>query len=118
MRFVCLLILPAYLLLSVLLLYKMCVFTETLRLWTPAIFINRKCVKPFTIEPLLPGEKLLRVESGTECIIPSFAIHRDPKYFPNPNKFDPERFSDENKSRIQPFTYFPFGLGPRFCIGN
>ncbi|KAF2903664.1 hypothetical protein ILUMI_02505 [Ignelater luminosus] len=94
------------------------VISETLRLWTPAIFLNRKCVKPFTIEPALPGEKPLHLESGFECMIPTFAIHRDPQYFPNPNKFDPERFSDENKKNIQPFTYLPFGIGPRFCIGN
>ncbi|KAF2903665.1 hypothetical protein ILUMI_02506 [Ignelater luminosus] len=94
------------------------VISETLRLWSPAIFLNRKCVKPFTIEPILPGEKSLHLESGFECMIPVFAIHRDPQYFPNPNKFDPERFSDENKKNIQPFTYLPFGIGPRFCIGN
>ncbi|KAF2903666.1 hypothetical protein ILUMI_02507 [Ignelater luminosus] len=94
------------------------VISETLRLWTPATFLNRKCVKPFTIQPFIPGEKPLHIESGTECMIPAFAIHRDSRYFPNPNKFDPERFSDENKSRIQPFTYFPFGIGPRICIGN
>lgn len=51
-------------------------------------------------------------------IIPIMAIHRDPQYFENPLKFDPERFSDENKHNIKPFTYIPFGLGPRNCIGK
>lgn len=41
----------------------------------------------------------------------------DPNYFPNPKKFDPERFSDENKTSIDPFTYLPFGAGQRICIG-
>lgn len=45
-------------------------------------------------------------------------MHRDPKFYPNPDKFDPERFSDENKDSIDQFAYLPFGLGPRQCIGN
>jgi len=47
-----------------------------------------------------------------------YSIHRDPKYYPNPKKFDPERFSDENKDSINSAAYFPFGLGPRNCIGS
>jgi len=50
--------------------------------------------------------------------MPTCSIHHDPKYYPNPEKFDPERFSDENKDSINPFAYFPFGLGPRNCIGS
>lgn len=50
--------------------------------------------------------------------IPIYGIHHDPTYFPNPDKFDPERFSDENKHNIQPGTYLPFGIGPRNCIGS
>lgn len=49
--------------------------------------------------------------------IPVAGIHRDEQYYPNSLKFDPERFSDENKNKIQPFTYLPFGSGPRNCIG-
>lgn len=45
-------------------------------------------------------------------------LQRDPQYFPNPLKFDPERFSPENRKKIDPYTYIPFGIGPRNCIGN
>lgn len=58
------------------------------------------------------------MRKGTGIGIPTFAFHRDPQYFPNPDKFDPERFSEENKHKIHPFAYSPFGLGPRNCIGK
>lgn len=51
-------------------------------------------------------------------MIPIYGFHHDPKYFPEPEKFDPERFSDENKGDIDPDTYLPFGIGPRNCIGS
>lgn len=60
----------------------------------------------------------LQIRKGTGVQIPAFAIHRDPQYFPNPEKFDPERFSEENKHSINPFAYMPFGVGPRNCIGK
>lgn len=45
------------------------------------------------------------------------SLHLDPQYFPDPLTFNPDRFSDENKHNIKPFTYMPFGVGPRNCIG-
>lgn len=50
--------------------------------------------------------------------IPIWSLHRDPKYYDDPEKFDPERFYDENKHKIKPYTYLPFGIGPRNCIGK
>lgn len=53
------------------------------------------------------------------CVdIPLAAIHRDPEYFPEPDKFNPERFLPANKESIRPFTYIPFGAGPRTCVGK
>lgn len=49
---------------------------------------------------------------------PTDSFHRDPVIYPDPEKFIPERFSDENKHKINPAKYLPFGIGPRSCIGN
>lgn len=57
------------------------------------------------------------LKKGFPVILPLGAMQRDPKYFSSPEKFDPERFSEINKAKITPFTYFPFGEGPRQCIG-
>ncbi len=46
------------------------------------------------------------------------SLHRDPKVFPDPEKFDPERFSQENSAKRNPFAYVPFSAGPRNCIGT
>ncbi|CAH0564135.1 unnamed protein product [Brassicogethes aeneus] len=94
------------------------VISESLRKWPSAVQTDRVCTKPYTIEPASPGEKPIKLETN-ECIwIPVYGLHRDANYFPNPEKFDPERFSEENKSKILPYTYLPFGAGPRNCIGS
>ncbi|XP_063913667.1 cytochrome P450 6a2-like [Zophobas morio] len=83
---------------------------ETLRKYPPAAMLNRICVKDYQI----PGTDIV-IEEGTPVIVPLLGLQRDPDYYPNPLKFDPERFSSDNK--ITPYTYLPFGGGPRNCIG-
>ncbi|KAJ9573566.1 hypothetical protein L9F63_009051, partial [Diploptera punctata] len=90
------------------------VLSETLRIYPPAGLTDRKRVKTYT----LPTEPPYTLHPGEGLWIPVYALHHDPEYFPDPDKFDPERFSDENKDKIKPFTYLPFGSGPRNCIGN
>uniref|UniRef100_A0A1Y1L0G7 Cytochrome P450 n=1 Tax=Photinus pyralis TaxID=7054 RepID=A0A1Y1L0G7_PHOPY len=94
------------------------VVSESLRLHAPVPFIDRKSVKPYTIQPDDPSEEPLHLEKGTTVWVPVSSIHHDEQYFPNPMKFDPERFNDDNKHNIKPFTYLPFGSGPRICIGS
>jgi len=57
------------------------------------------------------------VEKGIQVVIPVLGLHRDPKYFPDPEKFEPERFSDEAKRHRPNYVYLPFGEGQRICIG-
>lgn len=82
------------------------------------MWIDRKSNKPIVIEPERPKEKPLHLGAGTQCWIPVFAIQRDPQYWPNPEKFDPERFHEDNRSGIFSSSFLPFGIGPRNCIGN
>ncbi|GBP26435.1 Cytochrome P450 9e2 [Eumeta japonica] len=65
-----------------------------------------------------PVPVLDRLEKDSVIGIAVWPIHHDPQYYPEPEMFDPERFSDENKHSIKPFTYLPFGIGPRNCIGS
>lgn len=57
------------------------------------------------------------LKKGQKVAISVLGMHRDPDYFPKPEVFDPDRFSPENKDRIVPYSYLPFGEGPRICIG-
>ncbi|XP_029170289.1 cytochrome P450 9e2-like [Nylanderia fulva] len=98
--------------------YMDMVLSETLRKYPAMAYTDRICTKNFELPPLKPGYKSVIVECNILMVIPTYAIHHDPKYYPNPDKFDPERFSEENKKKIVPYTYLPFGQGPRKCIGN
>ncbi|KAF5296444.1 hypothetical protein FQR65_LT01431 [Abscondita terminalis] len=94
------------------------VVNETLRKWPSGIVTDRVCSKPYEIVPEKPGEVSVFLQKGDVVWIPFFGLHRDPKLFPNPERFDPERFSEENKSNFNANAYIPFGFGPRACIAN
>lgn len=91
------------------------VISETLRMWPAALQVDRECVKDYTYDD---GHRKFTIEKGSVIAFSLLGIQRDPKYFPNPDVFDPSRFDDENKHKIQPGTYLPFGIGPRNCIGR
>ncbi|CAD7083923.1 unnamed protein product [Hermetia illucens] len=96
--------------------YMDMVISETLRKWPPVVATDRVCNKSCVIDD--QDGRGVRIYPGDLVSIPIVGLHHDPDYYPNPDKFDPERFSPENKDQIQPFTYLPFGVGPRNCIGS
>ena len=93
------------------------VVQETLRKWPSFRGVARHCNKDYVLKDEESG-KTYKVNKGVDVIIPFGAMQMDPKYFPEPEKFDPYRFSDENKSKIVSGSFLPFGMGPRICIGS
>ncbi|XP_011172813.1 cytochrome P450 9e2-like [Solenopsis invicta] len=98
--------------------YMDMVISEALRKYPPAVIVDRICTKRYELPSSQPGYKNVILEPNSVLMFPIYALHRDPQYFPNPDKFDPERFSEDNKDNIVPYSYLPFGHGPRKCIGN
>ena len=89
------------------------VMSETLRLYSPATRMERKCTKDYTI----PGTDIV-IPAGTLVAMPIFVLHRNPDFYPDPLKFDPDRFLPEEKEKRHPCAYMPFGSGPRNCIAQ
>ncbi|XP_046751373.1 uncharacterized protein LOC124414469 [Diprion similis] len=88
------------------------VVSETLRKYPSFPVLNRACNR----EVELPGTGFV-VPTGTPIIIPTLGMHWDPDIYPDPEKFDPERFNEENVAKRHRYAYLPFGEGPRNCIG-
>jgi cytochrome P450 len=91
--------------------YVEMVMAESMRLYPPAWAMGRYARNDFQL-----GE--YRLPARTTVLISQFVTHRDPRYFPDPLRFDPQRFTAEAKSKRAKFTYFPFGAGVRQCIGE
>ena len=91
--------------------YFQAVVKETLRYYPPVTILARRVTVDETKLNDIP------LKRGTIIRIPTHAIHHCEDYYPDPERFDPERFMPENKDKLVPYTYMPFGLGPRNCIG-
>ncbi|KAG8176924.1 hypothetical protein JTE90_018707 [Oedothorax gibbosus] len=87
------------------------VISETLRKYPPVVRLERTCETAYEL-----GDTGLTLPKEVAVTIPVWAMHRDPEIFPNPETFDPERFSPEQRAKRDAFTYMPFGLGPRSCV--
>ena len=83
---------------------------EVLRMCPPVVKIERQCNKDVTY-------KGIHIKKGVVVTVPSFALHYDEEYYPDPDKFDPDRWSEDNEKQISPNAWMPFGMGPRNCIG-
>uniref|UniRef100_A0A1A8RGE8 unspecific monooxygenase n=2 Tax=Nothobranchius TaxID=28779 RepID=A0A1A8RGE8_9TELE len=90
--------------------YLDCVINESLRIYPIAPRLERVAKASVEINGLLIPKDMV-------VLVPTWPIHRDPELWPEPEKFKPERFSKANKEKIDPYTYMPFGAGPRNCIG-
>ncbi|OAD56183.1 Cytochrome P450 9e2 [Eufriesea mexicana] len=98
--------------------YLDAVIYESLRMYPAIVAADRLCMKPFELPPHLPGEKPHVVQKGDCLWIPIYGIQHDPKYFPEPEKFNPDRFNGDPKQFLNAGSLIAFGMGPRMCIGN
>ena len=90
--------------------YLDCVISEAQRLYPPLAHLSRECAKDYDIGGI-------HIPAGLEVLIPVYFLQRDPEAWPDPEKFDPERFRGPAKDNRHPYQFMPFGTGPRSCIG-
>ena len=91
--------------------YTRKVLSESMRLFPPAWMIGRQAMNDIQ---LLGYD----VPAGTVLLLPPFLVQRDERWWPEPRRFDPERWTPEEESKRPKYAYFPFGGGPRLCIGE
>ena len=91
--------------------YASGVFAEALRLYPTAAMIFRRALEDYPV-----GEYV--IPKGGIVILSQYAMHRDPRFYPNPDAFDPDRWAPEVRASRPRYCYFPFGGGPRVCIGE
>ena len=87
------------------------VVSEVLRLYPPAYFLSREAVKDFRLGNY-------QIPAGTTFLISQWVTHRDPRLFESSDQFIPERWANGLAKRLPKCSYFPFGAGPRTCIGS
>jgi cytochrome P450 len=91
--------------------YQRMVIEEVMRLYPPAWTISRTAIE----DDVIAGYD---VPAGTNIMVSPYVIHRNPRYWPDPERLDPTRFAPEQQERRPKFAYIPFGGGPRSCIGS
>nr|QVK45579.1 cytochrome P450 [Brachionus paranguensis] len=90
--------------------YMRMIIDETLRMFPAAVRLDRVAGEDFEYEGM-------KIEKGQMVVVPLWALHYDPNLYPEPEKFDPERFNEKNKQNRDANAYLPFGNGPRNCLG-
>lgn len=91
--------------------YTRQVVSETLRLYPPAYLWDRQPLKDWDVDGY-------RIPKKSYIFVSPYVMQRNPEYYPDPERFDPDRFTPENAANRPKFAYFPFGAGPRICIGE
>ena len=92
--------------------YLDAVISETLRLLPSATAIERRSLEDYTFQ-----KNGIFIPKTTSIMLPIWNMHHDQRFWTDPMKFEPERFLPENRDKIVPYSYIPFGGGPRNCIG-
>ena len=92
--------------------YAEAVFAEAMRLYPPAYILVRRALN----EDTLPSG--FSFPGGSDLFMCQYWVHRDPRFFPDPERFDPDRFLAKGKDERPLFSYFPFGGGSKMCIGE
>jgi cytochrome P450 len=87
------------------------VIRESLRLYSPGWMMGRRALKDYQVRSYV-------APAGSVLVVSPYLMHRDARYFPEPLRFDPERWTPEFRSALPKYAYFPFGGGPRGCIGE
>jgi cytochrome P450 len=87
------------------------VITEAMRLYPPAWIIGRRAIEDYPVDGYV-------VPARSVVVVSPYILHRDARFFPDPDRFDPDRWTPEFKAALPPFAYFPFGGGARRCIGE
>ncbi len=87
------------------------VLTESMRLYPPAWILTRETAREYPIDGYV-------VPPGSTVLVSQWIMHHDPRYFERPDVFDPDRWTPEFRAKLPRFAYFPFGGGPRVCIGE
>ena len=91
--------------------YARMIVDEALRLYPAAWNLSRQAIN----DDVVCG---YQIPAGAQLSLSTFAVHRDPRWWSEPERFDPERFTPERAAGRPPYAYLPFGGGPRLCIGN
>ncbi|CAG2111255.1 unnamed protein product, partial [Medioppia subpectinata] len=91
------------------------VISETLRKYPPGVNPMRETAEDVMLTT--PNGSAFMIKKGVNIDIPVYAIHHSPDNYPDPEAFKPDRFLPQNRHHIKPYTYLPFGAGPRHCIG-
>ncbi|MAQ13498.1 MAG: cytochrome P450 [Sandaracinus sp.] len=91
--------------------YTRQVLEEAMRLYPPAWTTGRESREPIELRGFT-------IPAGSQILTSQWVVHRDPRFFPDPEAFDPDRFEKGRAKQLPKYAYFPFGGGPRVCIGN
>lgn len=91
--------------------YMDMVIDETLRLYPPATRLERVASRDYKYDDEI------EIQKGQIIVVPIYALHHDAEIYLDPEQFNPERFSEENRKSRENVAFIPFGSGPRNCIG-